>query len=140
MSFFPKPVSIPGQARDGAFSGSCSEIVDRLGRVHRRPLRKSRMPGRNTRLVAPPVVSREAEVEIGERAANGDVADGEWGTRELLGLPVQRQQRDSAALRIACQVDLRGMLALPLVPPQQQKIEKTVAERLPAQCSHPFGK
>src|SRR5690349_12805982 len=116
MIFFPKT--------GFHFSGSCSEIVDRLGRAYRGPLCKGRMPGRNARLAAPPVVGREAEVEIRERAANGDVADGEWGIRERLGLPVQSQQRGLVALGIACQVDLRGMLALPLVPPQQQKIEK----------------
>src|SRR6266545_2735413 len=98
------------------------------------------MPGCNAGLAATPVVGGKAEVEIGEGTADRDMADGKWGAGERLSLLVQRQQRHSAALRIACQVDLRGMLALLLVPPQQQKIEKAVAERLPAQSGHPFRK
>ena len=94
----------------------------------------------NARLAAAPVVGGKAEVEIGEGAADRDMSDGKWGARERLSLPVERQKGGSAALRIACQVDLGGRLALLLVSPQQQKIEKAVAERLPAQRSHPFGK
>src|SRR5579871_14340 len=80
-----------------------------------------------------PVFVRIAEVEIAERASNGDMADAELRGGELGCLDFKVFQNGPLADRGAGKMRLRGLRAQPLVAQQHQEIEEAVAERLPAQ-------
>ena len=90
-------------------------------------------------MAAAPILRRETEVEIGERAADRDVPDREWRRRQLAGLLVEAEENRLALLGVGRKMDLRLVRgrALALVAPQQQEVEEAVAERLPAQRRHP---
>src|SRR5262245_59348836 len=98
------------------------------------------MPCRELRMRVPPRILWEAEIQVRQRAADRDVADRKWRLLELPGLLLQRSDGRSALDRVGRKVRL-GLLrgrAGQLVPPQQQKIQHAIAERLPAQRLKPL--
>src|SRR5262245_18492996 len=113
-----------------------STVVDRLGGAHRRPRRKVPVPAGNVRVVGAPVLVADPEIEGGERASDRDVPDGEGRGGERPGLALERRDHDLALGGEGREVYVGGMRALALIAQQQQEIEETVAERLPAQRDH----
>src|SRR5262245_39235843 len=110
-----------------------SAVVDRLGRPHRAARGKVALPAGDARVVGAPAFVCEPEIEIGQRATDGDVSDGEGRVGERLGFALERRENRLALGGEGRKVSVRGMRALALVAQQQQEIEEAVAERLAAQ-------
>src|SRR5262245_31244696 len=94
-------------------------IVHRLGELERWPCRDLLVPGCKLRLLLPPGIALEAEVDIGQRDAHRDVADAEGRTLERRRLGLQRLQRLAALDPIAVEMRLGLRGPRQFVPPQQ---------------------
>src|SRR5258707_1989567 len=67
-----------------------SAVVDRKIRLHRGTPVEFLMPAGKTRSALAPILRGEAEIEIGQRYADGDMADAEGCRRDIVGLALQR--------------------------------------------------
>src|SRR4051812_272311 len=94
------------------------------------------MPARDTGVTAAPVLIAKPEIEIGQRATDRDMPDGEGRRGEIAGLLIERLEHGQFLGAKGRDVDRRGMRALALVAQQEQEIEKPVTERLPPQRRH----
>ena len=77
------------RARSDAGVIAVARVVDRLRGAHRRSRGKCCMPARDARMMLAPVLVGKAEVEVGKRAADGDVADVEGCSFERRGFVVE---------------------------------------------------
>src|ERR1700716_2188242 len=133
----PCGVRMGAKSMTGAYSPrSSSAVVDRLRRLHRWPRGKIFVPARYPGMARAPVIFGKSKIEIRQRAPDRDVADRERRIREVGGFPLERSQHRRALGVVGRQMHLRRMDTFAFVAQQQQKIEKSVAERLPAQRRH----
>src|SRR5690348_8467706 len=108
-------------------------VVDRLGGLCRGARIERRMPRRQLRMLLTPRLRREPEVEIRQRAPDGDMSDREGRVYQRIGLLFERSQGGGALGCEARQMRFGFLGAIALAAPQDQKIEHAVAQRLPPQ-------
>src|SRR5688572_12209639 len=115
-----------------------SGIVHWLGGAERSAGGERRVPGRKLRVVLAPLPVRKPKVEIGERAADRDMADRKRAHFELRRFPFECRERGLVAHGKACEVGLGLLLrgSQEFAAPQHQGVEPAVAERLAAQCGY----
>src|SRR4029078_12688139 len=104
----------------------CSAVIDRLRGAHRGALAVFLMPARDTGVISAPVLIAKPEIEIGQRATDRDMPNGE-GRGEAGGLVFERLEHGQFLGAQGTENDWRGMRALTFVAQQQQEIEKPVA-------------
>src|SRR5258708_23761221 len=126
--------------RDGF---SISARVARHGELHRFARGELLVPGGEVAVPRGPIFAGVAEVEIAQRAADGDLADGERAAKlAARGLDLQRRQGAAhlAYLRVDPVLPLVFLRPLDLVAAADCVVEIVVAKLLLAQrATHPLA-
>src|ERR1700731_4552419 len=97
------------------------------------------MPRRDLRMLLAPIQMRETKIQIRKTATDCDVANPKSGVRERGGLLLQRSHRGLILGAKSIHEGLQRLRSLALLPPQNDPIQKSLAERLPPQRS-PAGR